>query len=164
MTLVHTYTAQESGMTENFHLVFTAFLFTILMRKEWSCVSSFLLLYANTAGICPENCLSSLLQSWSYSLRSNKRTQWETNSLCRFKYGLWQYSLLCGVSVFFNGEAIKHKLTLNIPLRPHYFNMNTNFKPLVFIAGFFFPCTSAMSKINLGANFLFRKTSCAELW
>lgn len=33
---------------------------------------------------------------------------------------------------------MEHKLKLNIPLRKHYLNMNTNFKPFIFILGFFF--------------------------
>lgn len=146
MTLVCTCTAQGSGMTENFHPVCAAFPFTILMRKEWSRVSSFLLLYANTAGICPENCLSSLLQSWSYSLTRGSSER--PVPFARINTG-YDSSLLCGVSVFFSDKAMEHRFT-------EYCSQNTlleyehKFKPLVFIVGYFFPCTSAIRKINLG--------------
>lgn len=96
--------------------------------------------------------------------KQTRVVQWESNSLCRCKYRLWQYSLLCGVCLFFSEKVMENKLALNILLQRHYLNINTNFKPFVLIVGYFFPCTREIPKINLGQNFIFRKTSCAELW
>lgn len=95
---------------------------------------------------------------------ADESKQWESNSLCRCKYRLWQYSLLCGVCLFFSEEVMENKLALNILLQRYYLKINTNFKPFVLIVGYFFPHTNAIPKINLGQNFIFRKTSCAELW
>lgn len=100
---------------------------------------SVLLFYMHTAGICPENFLSSLLERVGITpWQVDKRKQWEMNSFCRFKCRLWQGNILCDVAVFFSEETMEHKLTMNILLRTHYLNMSTNFKPLIFTVGYFF--------------------------